>query len=57
MTPWHTGPDGVGQQGIFEGIKGAEKYLIKGGGHSNPFDSTEEYNKAILAFLLKHKGK
>mgnify|MGYP006269241409 CR=1 FL=1 len=57
MTPWNTGPDGVGQQGIYEGIKGAEKYVIKGGGHSNPFDSTEEYNAAILAFLLKHKGK
>ena len=57
MTPWDQGPGGVGQQGIYDGIKGCEKYLIKGGGHSNPFDSTEEYNRTILAFLLKHKGK
>lgn len=57
MTPWDQGPGGVGQQGIYEGIKGAEKYVIKGGGHSNPFDSTDEYNRVILDFFLRHRGK
>ena len=57
MTPWDQGPGGVGQQGIYEGINGCEKYVIKGGGHSNPIDSTEEYNRAILEFFRRQQGK
>ena len=39
MTPWDQGPDGVGQEGIYQGIAGAEKHVIEGGGHSTIFDS------------------
>ena len=41
MTPWDQGPEGVGQQGIFEGIAGAERHVIRGAGHSTIFDSTD----------------
>lgn len=53
MTPWDQGPGGVGQQGIYEGIAGAEKYVIAGGGHSTLFDSTEEHNRVVLDFLTR----
>jgi 3-oxoadipate enol-lactonase len=54
MTPWDQGPGGVGQQGIYEGIAGAEKHVIRGGGHSTLFDSTEEHNRVVLDFLTRH---
>lgn len=54
MTPWDQGPNGVGQQGIYEGIEGAEKYVIKGAGHSTIFDSTEEYAGAVLDFIQRN---
>jgi pimeloyl-ACP methyl ester carboxylesterase len=57
MTPWDQGPGGVGQQGIYEGIVGAEKHVIRGGGHSTLFDSTEEHNRVVLEFLLRHSGE
>jgi len=56
MTPWDQGPKGVGQEGIYQGIANAEKYVIKGGGHSNLFDSTDEYNRVVLDFLQRHSG-
>lgn len=56
MTPWDQGPNGVGQEGIYQGIEGAEKYVIKGAGHSTIFDSTDEYGKAVLDFLQRHSG-
>jgi pimeloyl-ACP methyl ester carboxylesterase len=53
MTPWDQGPGGVGQEGIFQGIAGAEKHVIRGGGHSTLFDSTEEHNRVVLDFLTR----
>ena len=32
------GPGGVGQQGIYEGIEGAEKHVVSGSNHSTIFD-------------------
>ncbi|HLH29176.1 MAG TPA: alpha/beta hydrolase [Acidimicrobiales bacterium] len=55
MTPWDQGPEGVGQQGIYEGIAGAEKHVIKGGGHSTIFDSTDEHNRVVLDFFQRHR--
>jgi 3-oxoadipate enol-lactonase len=54
MTPWDQGPNGCGQQGIYEGITGAEKHVIAGAGHSNIFDATDEYAGAVIAFLKRH---
>jgi pimeloyl-ACP methyl ester carboxylesterase len=54
MTPWDQGPDGAGQQAVFEGMPHAEKYVIAGGGHSNIFDSTEEYVAAVSDFFSRH---
>lgn len=53
MTPWDQGPNGVGQEGIYEGIAGAKKYVIAGAGHSTIFDSTEEYGSAVLDFIQR----
>ncbi len=39
MTPWDQGPGGVGQEGIYTGIAGAEKHVILGSGHSTIFDN------------------
>jgi 3-oxoadipate enol-lactonase len=54
MTPWDQGPDGVGQEGIYQGITGAEKHVIEGGGHSTIFDSTDEHNRVVLEFFQRH---
>jgi pimeloyl-ACP methyl ester carboxylesterase len=54
MTPWDQGPEGVGQEGICQGIRGAEKHVIKGGAHSTIFDSTEEHNRVVLDFFQRH---
>jgi pimeloyl-ACP methyl ester carboxylesterase len=54
MTPWDQGPEGVGQEGICQGIPGAEKHVIKGGAHSTIFDSTEEHNRVVLDFFQRH---
>ena len=54
MTPWDQGPNGVGQEGIYQGIAGAEKHVIKGGGHSTIFDSTDEYNRVVLDFFQRN---
>jgi pimeloyl-ACP methyl ester carboxylesterase len=54
MTPWDQGPGGVGQQGIYEGIAGAEKHLIANAGHSTIFDSTEEHGRVVVDFLRRH---
>jgi 3-oxoadipate enol-lactonase len=55
MTPWDQGPDGVGQEGVYQGIEGAEKHVIRGGGHSTIFDSTDEHNRVVLDFFQRHK--
>jgi pimeloyl-ACP methyl ester carboxylesterase len=54
MTPWDQGPNGVGQEGIFERIAGAEKYVIKGAGHSSIFDSTDEHARVVIDFFKRH---
>ena len=54
MTPWDQGPGGVGQQGIYEGIQGAEKHVIKGSNHSTIFDATEEHNRVVADFFRRH---
>jgi len=54
MTPWDQGPEGVGQEGIYEGIAGAEKHVIEGGGHSTIFDSTDEHNRVVLDFFQRN---
>jgi pimeloyl-ACP methyl ester carboxylesterase len=56
MTRWDQGPAGVGQEGIYQAIRGAEKYVIRGSSHSSIFDSTEEYSRIVLGFLLRHSG-
>jgi pimeloyl-ACP methyl ester carboxylesterase len=54
MTPWDQGPDGVGQQGIYEGIARAERVVLAGAGHSTIFDATDEYGAAVVDFLRRH---
>jgi len=54
MTPWDQGPNGVGQEGIQRGIKGAEKHVIRGAGHSTIFDSTEEHARVVADFFIRH---
>lgn len=54
MTPWDQGPAGVGQQGIVDGIAGAEKHVIRGAGHSTVFDATEEHARTVVDFLRRH---
>ena len=54
MTPWDQGPGGVGQQGIYEGIAGAEKHVIRGSNHSTIFDGTEEHNRVVIDFFTRH---
>jgi 3-oxoadipate enol-lactonase len=54
MTPWDQGSDGVGQEGIYRAVAGAEKYVIEGAGHSTIFDSTDEHNRVVLDFLQRN---
>ena len=57
MTPWDQGPGGVGQEGIFQGIPGAEKHVIRGSGHSTVFDNTDEHNRAVIDFFRRSSGR
>ena len=54
MTPWEAGPSGAGQEFIAQHIKGAQKYVIKGSGHSTLVEATEENCRVVIDFL---KGK
>lgn len=54
MTPWDQGPTGVGQEGIYQGIAGAEKHVIAGSGHSTIFDNSEEHNRVVIEFFRRH---
>jgi 3-oxoadipate enol-lactonase len=54
MTPWDQGPGGVGQQGVYDGIAGAEKHVIQGAGHSTIFDATEEHGRVVADFLRRN---
>ena len=54
MTPWDQGPNGAGQEAIYEGILGAEKHVIRGAGHSTIFDSTDEHARIVIDFFRRH---
>ncbi len=54
MTPWDQGPEGAGQEAIYEGIPDAEKHVIRGSGHSTIFDNSEEHNRVVIDFFRRH---
>jgi pimeloyl-ACP methyl ester carboxylesterase len=54
MTPWDQGPDGVGQEGVYRGIAGAEKHVIAGSNHSTIFDATAEHARVVADFFARH---
>ena len=54
MTPWDQGPDGAGQDAIYEGIPRAEKHVIMGSGHSTIFDNPEEHTRVVVEFFKRH---
>jgi 3-oxoadipate enol-lactonase len=54
MTPWDQGPNGAGQEAIFQGIPGAEKHVIPGSNHSTLFDNTDEHVRVVLDFFTRH---
>src|SRR5215467_601913 len=56
MTPWDQGPDGAGQEAIYEGIDGAEKHVIRGSNHSTIFDNTAEHNRVVIDFFTRHSA-
>src|SRR5581483_5644309 len=56
MTPWDQGPDGAGQEAIYEGIANAEKHVIAGSNHSTIFDNTAEHNRVVIDFFTRHSG-
>jgi pimeloyl-ACP methyl ester carboxylesterase len=56
MTPWDQGPDGAGQQAIYDGISGAEKHVIHGSNHSTIFDNTAEHNRVVIDFFRRHSA-
>ena len=53
MTPWDQGPDGAGQEAIYEGIPNAEKHVIRGSNHSTIFDNTDEHNRVVIDFFAQ----
>jgi pimeloyl-ACP methyl ester carboxylesterase len=54
MTPWDQGPDGAGQEAIYQGIPGAEKHVIRGSNHSTIFDNSVEHNRVVIDFFQRH---
>ncbi len=54
MTPWDQGPDGAGQEAIYEGIPNAEKHVIAGSNHSTVFDNTAEHNRVVIDFFARN---
>jgi pimeloyl-ACP methyl ester carboxylesterase len=54
MTPWDQGPNGAGQEAIYEGIAAAEKHVIAGSGHSTIFDNSAEHNRVVIDFFHRH---
>lgn len=51
MTPWEMEPSGAGQEYLAQHIKGAQKYVIKGSGHSTLVDATAENCRVVIDFL------
>jgi 3-oxoadipate enol-lactonase len=56
MTPWDQGPDGAGQEAIYEGIANAEKHVVRDSNHSTIFDNTEEHNRVVIDFFTRHSA-
>jgi pimeloyl-ACP methyl ester carboxylesterase len=56
MTPWDQGPDGAGQEAIYEGIAGAEKHVIRGSNHSTIFDNSDEHIRVVSDFFTRHSA-
>lgn len=54
MTPWDQGPNGAGQQWIADNLQNGTTHVIKGGGHSTPFDSTQEHAQVVIDFFSRH---
>jgi pimeloyl-ACP methyl ester carboxylesterase len=54
MTPWDQGPNGAGQEAIYQGIPNAEKHVVKGSNHSTIFDGAEEHNRVVIDFFKRH---
>ncbi len=54
MTPWDQGPEGAGQEAIYEGIANAEKHVVAGSNHSTIFDNTEEHNCVVIEFFTRN---
>ena len=54
MTPWDQGPDGAGQEAIYQGIRNAQKHVIAGSNHSTIFDNSEEHNRVVIDFFTRH---
>ena len=57
MTPWDQGPDGAGQQAIYDGIAGAEKYVIRGARTTRRSSTRrDEHNRVVIDFFTRHAG-
>ncbi len=56
MTPWDQGPDGAGQEAIYQAIPHAEKHVIRGSNHSTIFDNSAEHNRVVIDFFTRHGG-
>jgi pimeloyl-ACP methyl ester carboxylesterase len=54
MTPWDQGPNGAGQEAIYQGIENAEKHVVTGSNHSTVFDGSEEHNRVVIDFFTRH---
>jgi pimeloyl-ACP methyl ester carboxylesterase len=54
MTPWDQGPNGAGQEAIFEAIANAEKHVVRDSNHSTIFDNTEEHNRVVIDFFTRN---
>ena len=54
MTPWDQGPGGAGQEAVYQGIANAEKHVVQGSNHSTIFDGTEEHNRVVIDFFMRH---
>ena len=44
-------------QELVDGIPNAESYICEKGGHVHHWEYLEDFNRATLSFLLKHKGE
>src|SRR5438067_2183100 len=57
MTPWDQGPNGAGQQAIYEGIPNAEQHGIRGSYKSKIFDDSEEHYRLVIDFFQRHSAR